>query len=237
MILRTLVYTEKDLNKNKERHPYCNIKMSGIEQYSQIVRLTEVEKYRKEGWLTYQEMHLPEGDEEAYLLYGEFDPIKETLMFNKPNQLEDGTSLVGRSITSYSTHLGTYGMGGPGFFGLLLDDREYLVYTAWDSSSYVEVNKRIVSCNPKYYDEARPWISTYGEGLSWDELSEILVGAVISEVIDSRGKLVIHAIKDKELLEIKYLRSHPYQEGRKAYKKGKLQDYILFQDKEAILIV
>lgn len=60
-------------------------------------------------------------------------------LMNRPRTLPEAGSaqLIGVHILDYSLHLGSYGMGGPGFFGLLLEPEEgeryseYLVYTVW----------------------------------------------------------------------------------------------------------
>lgn len=122
-----------------QQHEFLNLSLPELEQYSLVIPLTDVEVWKQKGWKTYQEIELPEGDEEAYLLYGEFDKETSTLIFNKPESISEvaPTRLIGRKITEIKDHVGTYGMGGPGYVGILLDDHEYLVYTIWSADRYV----------------------------------------------------------------------------------------------------
>ncbi|MDR2223847.1 MAG: hypothetical protein LBE34_14100 [Flavobacteriaceae bacterium] len=220
----------------KEKHLYINLEIGEIEQYSKIVPLSEVVRQQEKGWLTYEEIGLEKGDKEAYMLYGELNKSIETLMFNCPKRLEDTylEALLGRKITGFSIHLGTYGMGGAGFFGLLLDDEEYLVLAQWNSSSNVFVDDRPVCSSPKKYEIQRPWVSNFGGELTWDELSDVLIGTVIEKLIIDNKTLSIVAISEEKRFSIQY---------RLVFEKGKerevesLQKMIVFQDKDAVLIV
>lgn len=122
-----------------KQHEFLNLPIPELEQYSLVVPLTDLEVWKQKGWKTYQEIGLPEGDEEAFMLYGEFNKETHTLIFNKPESISEvnPARLIGRKITEIKDHVGTYGMGGPGYFGILLDDDEYLVYTVWSADRYV----------------------------------------------------------------------------------------------------
>ncbi len=110
-----------------KKHAYLNLKLGIVEQYSVIVKKGDLKHWKKSGWLTYTEIRLPEGDEEAFRIYGTFNKQMETLVFNRPRLLKDipEQEIIGRKVLGISTNLGTYGMGGPGFFGLLLNNSEF----------------------------------------------------------------------------------------------------------------
>ena len=83
--------------------------------------------------------------------------------------------VVGRSVDQICTHVGSYGMGGPGFFGLRLGD-EWLVIAIWGAESWIEINGRIVQDG--FWDtneRPRPWITD-----EEDELTEVLIGQPIT---------------------------------------------------------
>ena len=126
----------------KEKH-FLNLPCPEIEQYSLLIPIEEIEKWQAKGWRTYQEIGLPEGDEEAWMLYGDFDKATQMLLFNQPDSIVevDSDRLIGKKITGINTNNGTYGMGGPGYFGILLEDEEYLVYTLWNSKKYIQFNE------------------------------------------------------------------------------------------------
>lgn len=100
-----------------KKHDFLNLKIGTIEQCSMVIKKKDLNYWKSLGWLTYTEIGLPEGDEEASLLYGKINK-SETLVFNRPNLLKNVSvdKLIGLEIKEVSTHLGTYGMGGAGFF-------------------------------------------------------------------------------------------------------------------------
>ena len=94
--------------------------------------------------------------------------------------------VVGRTIDEVCTHVGTYGMGGPGFFGLRLGS-EWLVVAIWGAASWIEADGRIVEDG--FWDTSgrhRPWITDEG-----DELTERLVSQSITSFAVAGRSLVI----------------------------------------------
>ena len=51
--------------------------------------------------------------------------------------------LIGRKVHEISRYVGTYGMGGPGFFGFRLDS-EWLVIAIWGAATWIQFNGRII---------------------------------------------------------------------------------------------
>lgn len=64
------------------------------------------------------------------------------LMDFKP-QAVSAEMVVGRTVDEICLYVGTYGMGGPGFFGLRLGT-EWLVVAIWGAASWILVDGRIV---------------------------------------------------------------------------------------------
>jgi hypothetical protein len=66
--------------------------------------------------------------------------------------------VVGRTVVEYSTMVGTYGMGGPGFFGLSFGD-EWLVVAVWGAASWMIAENRFI-LDYRHLEHARPepWI-------------------------------------------------------------------------------
>jgi hypothetical protein len=88
----------------------------------------------------------------------------------KPEPLS-ANQIVGRAVDEVCKDVGTYGMGGPGFFGLRLAD-EWLVISMWGADSWIQINGRIV--HDVFWNEngmPRPWLS--GDS---DELTGRIVG-------------------------------------------------------------
>ncbi|SNR14160.1 hypothetical protein [Tenacibaculum jejuense] len=224
-------------------HDYINLKIGDIEQYAMVVKKQDLLTWKTQDWLEYTEIGLPEGDEEAHMLYGEICE-DEQLIFSRPKLLKqkEKANIIGLKIIDFNSHLGTYGMGGPGFFGLLLSNNEYLTYTVWNAGSYVIINNKVVECNPELYHKTQPWVSNFGEDKTWNFLTEYISGSKIVAYTIHQDSLEIKAEKNTTTFKIHFLKNDkrlPRKTGRKrnAYKKGKIEDYILFQHKNAILIV
>lgn len=226
-----------------KKHEYLDLKMGSIEQYSMVIKKKDLEHWRNLGWLPYSEIGLPEGDEQAYLLYGEIED-DETLIFNRPTLLRNISvhKIIGLEVKGVSTNLGTYGMGGAGFFGILLSNAEYLTYTVWGAGSYVIINDRVVECSTDQYNKTRPWLSNYGENNSWDDLTTYISGSAIENISLTADTCSLRLNKLGEKIEVTFVKNDkrlPRKVGRKrnAYKKGVISDYILFQHENGTLIV
>ncbi len=94
--------------------------------------------------------------------------------------------VVGRVIDEITACAGTYGMGGPGFFGLRLGE-EWLMIAIWGAGDWLQVDGRRVQ--DLYYaanGTPKPWLSSAS-----DELSPQLVGRTIGSVDISRTAMKI----------------------------------------------
>lgn len=77
----------------------------------------------------------------------------------------DAASVVGRRIDDVSCSVGTYGMGGAGFFGLRLGS-EWLVIAIWGAGAWMMAEGRLVE--DIFFDtrgRARPWMDESGDEL------------------------------------------------------------------------
>ncbi|GAB1858421.1 hypothetical protein MHTCC0001_32580 [Flavobacteriaceae bacterium MHTCC 0001] len=225
------------------KHDYLDLKIGDVEQYAMIVKEKDIPQWKKTGWLPYTEIGLPEGDEEASLMYGEIGK-DEQLLFNRPKLLKqvDKTTIIGLEIKDFSSNLGTYGMGGPGFFGVLLSNGEYLTYAVWGAGNYVIIDNQVVECNPDLYHKTKPWVSNFGDDMTWNHLTGYISGGIIIDYTIHDDSCEIIIANRSETLNISFVKNDkrlPRKVGRKrnAYKKGTIGDYMLFQHKEGILIV
>ncbi|MDQ8739090.1 hypothetical protein [Paenibacillus sp. LHD-38] len=159
-------------------------------------------------------------------------------------------TLIGLKIINFCDCLGTYGMGGPGFFGLLIERenmKEYLTYAVWASSEYIAIDNRVLECHINYNALHRPWKSQWpgeSEENQWDELSEILNGSTIIgvDLTDSQLTIEILSKEAKHILNFykynKKLPPHGNGEARiQAFNEGNLGSYIVFCNEDAVLHV
>jgi len=222
--------------------PYRKLKMGLVKEYSIIIPKTERELFEKQGWIE-------AADFRDFHYYPDED---QTVMLSRPLTLSDrpDPGLVGNRITSFSNSHGSYGMGGPGFFGISLDnhpiEQQVLIYAVWGAGEYVLVDGREISCNPRYYDDRHPWLSFFAdeEIPNWDDLTPILVGAEIVNIEVTRNRLVLHLLNGGQQHKMEMLQNDPRlpQQGngeprRDAFSSGSISEYILFQHPDAVLWV
>ncbi len=99
---------------------------------------------------------------------GLLDTTRGKLVDFHPQPL-DADKLIGRTVLEISDHVGSYGMGGPGFFGLRFD-KEWLVVAIWGA------------------DE---WITAEGQRMKTHVLSKRIVGQAIATVDLAQEFLVL----------------------------------------------
>jgi hypothetical protein len=97
-----------------------------------------------------------------------------------------GSDIVGRRIDGLSSHIGTYGMGGVGFFGLRLGS-QWLVIALRGAGAWMRADGRMIE--DMFWSDrsrARPWML---EGES-EWLSQRIIGRTIS-----RARIERHALR------------------------------------------
>jgi hypothetical protein len=87
----------------------------------------------------------------------------------------------------------------------------------------------------------KPWVSNFSNFV-WDDLTSYISGSKIVDVLIRQDVCEIILEKQQKKIIVKFVRNDkniPRKVGRfrNAYKKGTISDYILFQHKDANLIV
>jgi hypothetical protein len=134
-------------------------------------------------------------------------PTCELVEFKPPSLTSD--KVVGRTVDEICTCVGTYGMGGPGFFGLRLGD-EWLVIAVWSAASWVQVDARIVQ--DVFWEKnrwPRPWITQH-----CNELAGVLIGQAIASFEVTKHSLTV-GIGGRTLAITESPKSRPIHEGSK----------------------
>ncbi len=89
--------------------------------------------------------------------------------------------VINRKVLAWSAACGTYGQGGPGFFGLMLEakgayPKEWLILRIWGACSWLVVNDRWVAAHPdQYRPDHLPLYSNFADA-KWDYLGPCIVG-------------------------------------------------------------
>jgi hypothetical protein len=233
-------------------HPLLHLGMGYITACTLIVEKSALSSWLARGWIELPYRRLP------------FQPRPrkgETIIAGRPQTLaERGSSFpIGARVVGFHSHLGTYGMGGPGFFGLLLaprgevEEREYLVAAVWGAEEYLLLDERVIGCHPNYYASYRPWTRDQPGGGDAkegeeeggaDELEAVLVGATIvaAAIEDDRLRLSLVQSGTEHVLE--FVKQDPRQpplshgQPRKAaFTAGPIADFVVFQPERAWLLV
>jgi hypothetical protein len=117
--------------------------------------------------------------------------------------------ILGRKVVAWSHSLGSYGMGGPGFFGLQLYSSpafhaEWLVLTLWAADNWLLFDGQWVAAHPNQYHKQRPLVSYFGGDEDWDDLSEKLVHSTIvaAEIDGDTSRIHLEKGPVSQLLEI-----------------------------------
>ncbi|MGC4046520.1 MAG: hypothetical protein QM758_22230 [Armatimonas sp.] len=108
----------------------------------------------------------------------------------------DESKILGCRIEEISTIVGTYGMGGPGFFGLRFGE-EWLVISIWGAASWILVDGRIViDSYAEEYNRPTAWIR---EGVN--ELKPHLLGSTVLSIFVEKHRAEIR-FSNGSVLEI-----------------------------------
>jgi hypothetical protein len=169
----------------------------------------------------------------------------ETVMLGIPRTISDfgASNFEGAKVLKISTSLGTYGMGGPGFFGLLCGTKQghfWLTFTVWGSGQYVMMDKRVIECHSAYSEQYSPWRNK-GD----DELNFIFAESVITNINLSAEECKINLTfidgTNHEMIMYKYNKNLPPMGNGKprkpAFEEGTLLDYLLVTYEYTVLQV
>ena len=102
----------------------------------------------------------------AYQLPDPLRPISSATPFGPSGELRpfrpppvDPAEILGRRAEAATGSVGTYGMGGPGFFGLRFGER-WLVVAVWGAAAWMRLDNRCVEDRQHaQYGRPAPWLS------------------------------------------------------------------------------
>ncbi|MBN1545929.1 MAG: hypothetical protein JW902_04645 [Syntrophaceae bacterium] len=153
-------------------------------------------------------------------------------------------SIIGQSIWQINFSMGSYGMGGPGFVGLLLGSQqgseEWMVFTIWGADWSMLFDDHWVGAHPMFYQQQKPLRSDVlsgGKLLEWDNFSgQIINGKIVdAKLTDKTFVMSIeqNGIRHKFEVLDEDPRLPPMPKGgprRTLSAADKLGDYIIFHE-------
>jgi len=94
---------------------------------------------------------------------------------------EPALVVQGATVCEVSFHLGTYGMGGPGFLGFLLNgptpsDKRWMVITLWAAAGWATLDGALVAEEYRWPGDS---VAAADAGLELRELTPVVVGATL----------------------------------------------------------
>jgi hypothetical protein len=117
--------------------------------------------------------------------------------------------ILERQVIEWSPGLGSYGMGGPGFFGLKMAatgqyPEEWLVLRLWAADNWLLLDGQWMAAHPNQYEIQRPLYSNFAGEECWDHVTERLVGATITRADIEENSSRIELCKEgkAQVLEI-----------------------------------
>lgn len=125
-------------------------------------------------------------------------------------ELPSKAELVGSRINGFSSHLGSYGMGGVGILGLQLDD-QWLIICLDGAGNWVEYENRMIEDYfYEDYDRGKPWVTDDA-----DEISGKLAGSTIVDFDVQKHSMAIQLDTGSSILIHPDASRRPLFEGTK----------------------
>lgn len=222
---------------------YFNLNLGNVTGYGRIIPKNQIPEWWSKGWIAAP----------GFSTFGHRPKEDEIFVFGTPQTLMnvEPSTLIGKKIVGHGTY-GWYGMGSPGYFGLLIHERDKdsqdavaLLYTVFGARSYTLVDNRIVGCHPHLYDRFHPWLAPqYVEEHipHWDDLSEILGDREITAVDLTDDRFTLQFEKDGQGHVVEFVKNDPrlapYWNGiplRDAFDTGIIREWFVFQEPGAVL--
>lgn len=222
------------------KHQFLNLNIGLVKENFVVVKKTEKSLWEERG---FKKIH-------KYPVFGYKPNSFEIIMLGVPLTIEEFgiETLKNSHIIDVCTCLGTYGMGGPGFFGLELQGEygtRWLTYCIWHAGEHILFDDNILECFPNYEDKYDPLIKYDDYSNSLAKFKELLSNMIIKEVVISKENIEITLIDSNGIFHsiksYKYSEKFPEQGGtgekRNSFETGEMKDYWLITYDETHLMV
>lgn len=237
ILWRVLYLARHPTNPLSDPHNHLpDVNIGQVSAYSMIIPRLLYWSYARKGW---------QGD----FFYWNFHyraRLWETIVGTKPTTLSqiDEKTLIGQHITTFERSLGSYGMGGPGFFGITLSnqpmDHKILVYAVWGADSYMLLDGRLIRT---YF------LPQKGMPPEKEAVASLLVGAQITDIQLTTDRCTLHLIQDALPHTLEFTRhgqrfdshaDHTLPKGmaaKNAFETGTVSDYLILKNELGLLWV
>lgn len=185
-----------------------------------------------------------------YPIWGYKPNPSEIIMLGVPSNIEDfgSETLKNSTIIDVCTCCGTYGMGGPGFFGIKLHGEygtRWLTYCIWSASEHILFDGTVLECHPNYEKKYAPLLSFDNYSNDLQKFRELLSNMIIREIVVLKESIEIILVDSHEILHsiksYKCSDKFPEQGGtgmkRNSFETGEMKDYWLVTYDETHLAI
>ena len=222
------------------KHPFLNLSKGLVQENYVIVKKSDKNLWKSRG---FKRIH-------KYPIFRYKPNSSQMIMLGVPSNIEEfgSKALKNCRIVDVCTCCGTYGMGGPGFFGLKLQGEQgtrWLTYCIWAAGEHILFDDNILECHPDYVEKYAPLIMYDDYSNSLAKLKKMLSDMTIQEVVISKESIEIMLVDSYETLHsiksYKYSDKFPEQrrtgKKRNSFEVGEMKDYWLITYDETHLMV
>ena len=222
------------------KHKFSNLNLGLVKENFVIIKKSDKNVWKARGFKTIHK----------YPVF-RYKPNRfEIIMLGVPSNIEEfGTEMLKNSqIIDVCPCCGTYGMGGPGFWGLKLQGEygtRWLTYCIWSAGEHLLFDDSVLECHPNYAEKYKPLIAFDNYSSSLSKLKDLLADMTIKEVLLSKESIEIILVDCHEKLH--YIKSYKHSEKfpeqvgtgkkRNSFETGEMKDYWLITYDETHLKV
>lgn len=166
-------------------------------------------------------------------------PVEDenVVMIREPIKIEEYgiERLLGNEIIDICPYLGSYGMGGPGYFGFKInvgDDEMWIVVCIWGSDEYMILDDRVFHSTIQFKKDFCPWYNSY-EAFNKYFKNELLYYKIKSILLND-GCMTMVVEKEGKIRHIKLFKNNkslpPMGSGKErvnAFDGGVMKDYLM----------
>ena len=209
------------------QHKYMKLHMGLVKENFAVVKRKDKKMWKARGFK--RKFYYP--------LFGYMPNFSEIIMLGTPLRIADFgvENLENSRIIDICNCCGTYGMGGPGFFGFKVQGDygiRWLTYCIWAAGEHILFDDTVLECHSEYKKKYHPMITT---GESFERFKKMLTDMSITKVVLSKDSVeFIVTDSDKHVHSIKsykYSEAFPERGGthkkRNSYDTGEMKDYWL----------
>lgn len=211
-------------------HPFLNLNIGLVKENFTVIKSSDKLFWEQRGFKKIDE----------YPIFRYKPNPSEFIMLGVPLNIEEFglETLKNSKVVEICTCRGTYGMGGPGFFGIKLQGEygiRWLTYCIWCAGEHILFDGNVIQCHPKYEKKYTPIITINDYSNRMNKFNEFLSDMTIKDVVVLKESIEILLVDSCEMIHT--IKSYKYSDkfpeeggtGKKSnsFDTGEMKDYWL----------